>query len=336
MTYAQAPAWMVQPASYSHSMTVTAILVVDGSPAGQPGDVVGAFVGDEVRGVATAFNLNGAWTFLMTIYANADGETVTYKAYLADRNAIVDLVEVDVFVAGATLGSIDVPAVWTNAVPAAACETGLPSWNVNPADYESTMSITASLRVEGMPSQGSSDLLAAFVGDEVRGVAAPIEVAGQMVYFLTVYANGSGETLSFRLYEANTDLVRVARETLTFEANAIAGLPSSPLAMDAGCFAAPTGQDPELTTPTHVKLLSPYPNPFTSQTTFTYDLSQPMSVRFALYDLLGREVAVLTEGMQPAGTHSLPFSGDTLTPGVYVYRLSHAAHTAHGTVVHTR
>ncbi|MGA9118925.1 MAG: T9SS type A sorting domain-containing protein, partial [Bacteroidota bacterium] len=44
-------------------------------------------------------------------------------------------------------------------------------------------------------------------------------------------------------------------------------------------------------------------------------------VKLAVYDLLGREVAVLANGRYPAGTYSFIFDGNGLASGVYFYRL---------------
>ncbi|NBC18833.1 MAG: T9SS type A sorting domain-containing protein, partial [Bacteroidetes bacterium] len=49
--------------------------------------------------------------------------------------------------------------------------------------------------------------------------------------------------------------------------------------------------------------------------------------RLAVYDLLGREVAVLAEGTQPAGTHTATFDAAGLPSGVYLYRLEAGAYT---------
>jgi arylsulfatase A-like enzyme len=64
------------------------------------------------------------------------------------------------------------------------------------------------------------------------------------------------------------------------------------------------------------------PNPFARRTTIRFTLDASMAVRLAVYDVLGREVAVLVDGEREAGTHAATLDGRGLAPGVYVYRLT--------------
>ena len=64
-----------------------------------------------------------------------------------------------------------------------------------------------------------------------------------------------------------------------------------------------------------------YPNPFNSTTTISYTLSQPAPVRLAVYNVLGREVVVLVDGVKPAGTHEVVLDASSLGSGLYPYRL---------------
>ena len=68
------------------------------------------------------------------------------------------------------------------------------------------------------------------------------------------------------------------------------------------------------------RLSSGIPNPFYTATTFTFTLDQSRPVRIAVYDVLGREVAVLHEGVTEAGTRTLRFEAEALPNGVYVVR----------------
>jgi hypothetical protein len=50
-------------------------------------------------------------------------------------------------------------------------------------------------------------------------------------------------------------------------------------------------------------------------------------VRLAVYDLLGREVAVLVNGSVVAGSHIVNFDASALGSGVYIYRLNSGGQT---------
>ena len=73
-----------------------------------------------------------------------------------------------------------------------------------------------------------------------------------------------------------------------------------------------------------------YPNPFNPSTTIKYQIPKPGLVQLKVYDILGREVAILVNEYQTAGMHSIQFSSDNklqttnhkqLSSGIYFYRL---------------
>jgi hypothetical protein len=67
-------------------------------------------------------------------------------------------------------------------------------------------------------------------------------------------------------------------------------------------------------------LMANYPNPFNPTTTIRYQLSAAGNVSLKIYDMLGREVAVLAEGMKEAGYYTANFDGSKLASGVYFTR----------------
>lgn len=73
--------------------------------------------------------------------------------------------------------------------------------------------------------------------------------------------------------------------------------------------------------PTEVTLAQNYPNPFNPSTQIRFTLDAERQTSLKVYDVLGREVAVLVDGVRPAGTHRVTFDASTLAGGVYVYRL---------------
>jgi subtilisin-like proprotein convertase family protein len=63
------------------------------------------------------------------------------------------------------------------------------------------------------------------------------------------------------------------------------------------------------------------PNPFVGQTRIAYEVEVASDVRLAVYDVLGREVAVLVDANVQAGSHTATFDARGLAAGTYVYRL---------------
>jgi hypothetical protein len=68
-----------------------------------------------------------------------------------------------------------------------------------------------------------------------------------------------------------------------------------------------------------------YPNPFNPSTTIGYSVpavgGQPPIITLKVYDLLGREVAVLLNEKKGPGTYEVQFDASRLASGVYLYRL---------------
>lgn len=73
-----------------------------------------------------------------------------------------------------------------------------------------------------------------------------------------------------------------------------------------------------------IRLNPAYPNPFNPATVLRYQLSAFGQTRLSVYDLLGREVAVLVDGVMPAGSHAVQFDGAGLSSGIYLVRLQAA------------
>jgi hypothetical protein len=83
-----------------------------------------------------------------------------------------------------------------------------------------------------------------------------------------------------------------------------------------------TSVDDRSTLPTEVELAQNYPNPFNPSTQIVYGVPSASNVRLEVYDMLGRQVAVLVNGeSMPAGRHTVRFDASRLASGVYVYRL---------------
>ncbi|MEJ2543806.1 MAG: T9SS type A sorting domain-containing protein [Calditrichaceae bacterium] len=64
-----------------------------------------------------------------------------------------------------------------------------------------------------------------------------------------------------------------------------------------------------------------YPNPFNPSTTIRFQLPKNSYTTLKIYDISGREVAVLVNGIQPAGINRVKFNGSGLSSGVYFVSL---------------
>lgn len=79
--------------------------------------------------------------------------------------------------------------------------------------------------------------------------------------------------------------------------------------------------------PAAFSLAQNYPNPFNGETRFEFSLPSPSRVRLAVYDVLGREIALLADEQLPSGRHARSWNARGAASGVYFCRLTDGAAT---------
>ncbi|MEX0686345.1 MAG: CBM35 domain-containing protein [Balneolales bacterium] len=89
-----------------------------------------------------------------------------------------------------------------------------------------------------------------------------------------------------------------------------------------------TGIDNRKELPGSYALSKNYPNPFNPTTMINFTLPQATAVKLTVYDVLGRQVAVLTDGHLQSGVHTVTFDATNMASGMYLYRLETANFTA--------
>jgi uncharacterized lipoprotein YddW (UPF0748 family) len=64
-----------------------------------------------------------------------------------------------------------------------------------------------------------------------------------------------------------------------------------------------------------------YPNPFNATTTIVFEIPEERNVSLRIFDMLGREVAVLMDEHLTPGIYRVPFDASGLSSGMYIYQL---------------
>ncbi|MBI5215116.1 MAG: T9SS type A sorting domain-containing protein [Ignavibacteriae bacterium] len=115
-----------------------------------------------------------------------------------------------------------------------------PQWAVDEAEYQYSMNIDARLFVDGEATSDGYDVVAAYVGNEVRGMGSVQyveDVNDSIAYqvFLTIFSNTTqGEQLSFKVWDASTCReLGYIEEEYTFTADAVYGRPDNPVRLTA-------------------------------------------------------------------------------------------------------
>lgn len=92
-------------------------------------------------------------------------------------------------------------------------------------------------------------------------------------------------------------------------------------------WALGTDEETELL-PLAFKLHPVYPSPFNPEARIRLDLPGTLPVRLEVFDILGRQVTTLQDGVLPGGSHAFTFSGGHLASGTYFLRVRAGDHHA--------
>jgi hypothetical protein len=111
--------------------------------------------------------------------------------------------------------------------------------------------------------------------------------------------------------------------TYTDSVNGWNGTPLGNVGFDTVTWCPLTGiQQTGTEVPSKFALMQNYPNPFNPSTTIEFAIPKEGYVEMKLYDILGKEVAVLVSDPFRAGTYKVDFDGSRLASGVYFYKIT--------------
>ena len=123
------------------------------------------------------------------------------------------------------------------------------------------------------------------------------------------------------------DFYQLRNQEVTFVApgpdgGIMAGTSSGEIIQLSASVSTANETDATADVPTEFELGQNYPNPFNPTTTIEFSMPEATAVRLAVYDMLGREVKVLVNGVVPAGRQTVQFDATGLPSGNYLYRMT--------------
>ncbi|MBN2010029.1 T9SS type A sorting domain-containing protein [candidate division KSB1 bacterium] len=202
-----------------------------------------------------------------------------------------------------------------------ALSENISDWKVAPEPYQYNMTITATV------DQDNTDqcILAAFVGDQCRGVAYPVlsEKLKKNVYFLMAHSEAfENELIELRLFDNATGEERVAIKKTTFVSDGMLGTLGKPVEIKTRELrAGDLGYVPK-----EFMLSQNYPNPFNPVTRIGFGVPTTSHVTIKVYNIRGQEVATLFDEQMDAGYryvewNSASDSGIQMASGMYFIKM---------------
>lgn len=99
-------------------------------------------------------------------------------------------------------------------------------------------------------------------------------------------------------------------------------IPGDPYTIQFRTQRNPTSVEEEGSQPLVFSLNQNYPNPFNPQTTIDFTIASKGFVTLKVYDIVGREVATLVDGIITPGKYSAVWDASTFSSGMYIYRVT--------------
>jgi hypothetical protein len=152
-------------------------------------------------------------------------------------------------------------------------------------------------------------------------------------YMLSLHAAWSPDTITLDSLPGSTDTVNVRQymqndttvvQQVTWWVTAVSGHMQVESNQHANLFVrtqSSSVSENRDALPSRFAIASIWPNPFNPTTEIRYDLPLAGHISLRVFDLLGREMAVLKDGFVEAGTHRVTFDGGGLASGIYFARL---------------
>jgi len=160
------PDWTVSHNDFQHSMTITAILNIEGTESNDENDILGVFVKNECRGISKptyvlSFDKHLLYTM---IFSNINqGDTLTFKIYDASTDKIIPLNDSIIFTADLSIGTSDNPYIFKTPVAKADFLNFSFSEQVSPAEVDNK---NQTIKIDIRTDSDITNLIASFTLSE--------------------------------------------------------------------------------------------------------------------------------------------------------------------------
>jgi hypothetical protein len=133
---------------------------------------------------------------------------------------------------------------------------------------------------------------------------------------------GWASGMYYEIIYANTSYTYPAidADSFSFTKSVVAG--NGPIVTEATCGGELFPGEVAVSAPASYTVASAFPNPFNPSTTIHFTLPEASKVTLNVYDMNGRLVSTLVNGLREAGANQATFDGSNLSSGVYLYTLN--------------
>ena len=204
-----------EPVVYPNvQMTILANVLVNGAAA-PSGSVVAAFVDGELRAKQEIVSLDGKSIANLTVSVAQNGETIGFKIWNSATGETLD------FATSVAAESGAAPYTYPdNLLELSASGTPSVDGDTEPAEpvvYPNTpMSLYVEVQIDGK-TVSDGDIVAAYVGDELRGKQSVVIYDGKAIANLVVNVASNGEKIAFKVWNASAKRLYAAAKTIDAE-----------------------------------------------------------------------------------------------------------------------
>lgn len=206
-----APSWE-EPDMYVYPASMTVVIRMSEyiQPDVTEQDILGAFIGGECRGLGSTFqNADGETLFLIQVKAaQSEMGKVEFRFFSAKKQELFVTSDEIVFEADTTLGSVDAPYSLT--------------WNSQgDLPYYMDLDVEVNLSAFDQGSVAEGDIVAAFVGDECRGLGKAVQTDNGYAFQFRTWARNLSDKLTLKYYTSTLKDIYVYGEQIGFEHTAL-------------------------------------------------------------------------------------------------------------------